>query len=313
MLWGACTQRLLIRFELLPGDVPRVGIGQEDLPFVAGKSSIPRLPGGADLALPGPPVDVRSRVARIVQDGEHTVTLQLAEDERSCTRSFDDSPRPDELLLPEVAHHGARRARAAERVEHEADGALHLVVGIEHELSTGVENHTQRGADPQLAAARLVELPPDQTRAQHMQLRLRHRTLETEQKSVIEVGRVVEPVFVQNERFAQRADLQQAMPVAGVTGESRDLQPHDHADATEADVGDDALKADPLDRRRARQPQVVIDDHDLVGRPAERQGPPLQGVLPGRALLMVVHLLQGRLPHVETGERRRWSAVTAVD
>ena len=59
-------------------------------------------------------------------------------------------------------------------VEQEADGTLHLLVRIEHELAAGVEDHTQRCAHPQLAAARLVELSADQTRAQHMQLRLAH-------------------------------------------------------------------------------------------------------------------------------------------
>ena len=171
---GACAQRLLIRFELFPGDVAGVRVRQKDLPLLAGKSSIPRLTAGADLMLPGSPEDVRSGVARIVQDAEHTVTLQLAEDERTCAGSLDDPPRPRDLLLLEVAHHRAGRAGAAKGVEHEADGALHLFVGIEYELAGRVEDHTQRRADPQLAAARLVQLPPDQTRAQHMQLRLRH-------------------------------------------------------------------------------------------------------------------------------------------
>ena len=135
-----------------------------------------------------------------------------------------------------------------------------------------------------------------------MQLGFTHRPLEPEQQAIIEVGWVVEPVFIQNERLAQGADLQQAMPVARVTGESRDLQPHDHADAAETDVGDDPLKPGPLGCRRARQTEVVVDDHDLVGRPAQRQGSPLQRVLPGGAFLVLAHLLQGRLPHVEAGE-----------
>ena len=92
------------------------------------------------------------------------------------------------------------------------------------------------------------------------------------------------------------------MPVARVARESGDLQPHDHADAPKTHVGDDALEAGPLGRRSARDSQVVIDDHDLVGGPTQRQSPPLQGVLPGSALLMVVHLLQGGLPHVETSQ-----------
>ena len=163
---------------------------------------------------------------------------------RAGTRG--DALRPRDSLLPEVAHHRPRGAGALEGLEHETDGALDLLVGIEHQLSIGADDVPQRRGHRQLAAARLVELSADQARAQHMQLGFTHRALEPEQQAIIEVGRVVESVFVQNERLAQRADLQQAMPVARVTGESRDLQPHDHADATEADVGDDPLKTGPL-------------------------------------------------------------------
>ena len=102
------------------------------------------------------------------------MTLQLAEDEHACTGSLDDPLRPRDLLLLEVAHHRAGRPSAAEGVEHEADGALHLLVGIEPELAGGVDDKSQRGPHPQLATARLVQLSPDQTRAQHMQLRLAH-------------------------------------------------------------------------------------------------------------------------------------------
>ena len=168
---GAGAQRLLVRFELRPGDVAGVRVRQEDFPLIAGKPPIPRLPGEAELALTGPAIDVGSGVARIVQDVKHTVTLQLAEDQRAETGSLGDPPRPRDLLLLEVAHHRAGRAGASEGVEDEPDGALHLLVGVEHEPSAGVEDHAQRGPHPQLAAARLVQLSADQARAQHMQLR----------------------------------------------------------------------------------------------------------------------------------------------
>ena len=73
----------------------------------AGKLMRERLPGKAKLALAGPTIDIRARVARIVQDSQHTVTLQLAEDRRPG-RDPDGIPwrstHPRDLLLPEVSH-----------------------------------------------------------------------------------------------------------------------------------------------------------------------------------------------------------------
>ena len=270
-----------------------MGVRQKDCPLLTGEASISRLSGEAELSLSGPPVDVRSRVTGIVEDLEHASMSECTGYERPRPRTDGDTLRPRDFLLLEVAHHHPRGSGALEGFEHEADGALDLLVGIEHQLLVGADDISQRRRHRQLAAARLVELSADQARAQHVQLGFTHRPLEPEQQAVIEVGRIVEPVFVQNERLAQGADLEQAMPIARVTGESRDLQSHDHAHAAEADVGDDPLKPGPLDCRRARQTEVFIDDHDLVGRPAQRQGPPLQRVLPGGAFLVLVHLLQG--------------------
>ena len=47
------------------------------------------------------------------------------------------------------------------------------------------------------------------------------------------------------------------------------------------------------------QPEILVDHHDLLRRPAERLGPALEVVLARRALAVVVHLLERGLPHVE--------------
>ena len=50
---------------------------------------------------------------------------------------------------------------------------------------------------------------------------------------------------------------------------------------------------------------VAVDDDDLLGRPAEGDGPLAQGVLAGGGLGVVEHLAQGGLAHVEIGGRAR--------
>lgn len=49
-------------------------------------------------------------------------------------------------------------------------------------------------------------------------------------------------------------------------------------------------------------PQILVNDDDLVLRPAQRHRTLTQGVLAGRAFAMLQDLLERTLAHVETGE-----------
>src|SRR5262249_49661852 len=49
---------------------------------------------------------------------------------------------------------------------------------------------------------------------------------------------------------------------------------------------------------RSREAKVLVDDDDLVARPAQLRSPGAQGVLPLGGLLVVLDLGGGRLPHV---------------
>ena len=76
-----------------------------------------------------------------------------------------------------------------------------------------------------------------------MEFGLAHRSLEAEQEPVVEAGRVVHAVLVENERIGEGADLQQAMPVGVVPRQAGHLQPHDDAGAPHADIAHQALKS----------------------------------------------------------------------
>src|SRR5262245_32820728 len=54
--------------------------------------------------------------------------------------------------------------------------------------------------------------------------------------------------------------------------------------------------------RAAAPPLIFIDDLDMRRRPAERDGPRLQLILPLGALAILQHLPRRRLPHVHIRE-----------
>ena len=135
---------------------------------------------------------------------------------------------------------------------------------------------------------------------QHVQFRLAHRALESEQEPVVEVSGIVDAVLVEDQRVAQRADLQQPMPVGGVAGQPRDLEPEHDAGATHADFGDQVLE--PLAVLVGSGLTEVGVDHDNpLGRPAERHRPLAQCILAARALRVLDHLAHRGLAHIEVG------------
>ena len=157
--------------------------------------------------------------------------------------------------------------------------------------------HRQRAA--QLAAPRLVEDAAAQTGSQHVQLSLTHRALETQQQAVVEVGRVVDPVLVEDQRVGQGADLQQPVPVGRIAGQPRHLQTEHDASMAEPNLGDQLLEAFAIARRGARQSQVGVDDALL--RPAQSQGALAQGILALGTLAVFEDLSHRRLSHIQVG------------
>lgn len=117
-----------------------------------------------------------------------------------------------------------------------------------------------------------------------MELRLGHGALEAQEQPIVEVGRIIDAVFVQDERIGERADLQEPMPVRRIARQARHLEAHDDPGPTHADFGDQSLEARPIDGRRAGQSLIIVDHDDLIMCPPERDRALLQGVLALRTL-----------------------------
>ena len=138
-----------------------------------------------------------------------------------------EPPRERQALVAEIFHGRHGGAGAAERLEQHSDRVLHLLIRVEHHPSRGVVNEADRHAALQFAAPRFVQHAPNQPGAEHVEFRFAHGALQAQQQAIIEMRGIVHPVFIQDERVGQRADLQEPMPVRRVAREARDLQAHD--------------------------------------------------------------------------------------
>jgi hypothetical protein len=140
---------------------------------------------------------------------------------------------------------GPLRGRVGNRSRCSANAATtaRAAVGIEDDATGGVVDQPDRQRGLQLAAARLGQDAALQPGADEVQLGLAHRAFEAEQQPVVEVGGIVEPVLVADQRPRQRADLQQPVPVSVVSGQSRDFEAEHDPRLAQADIGDEALEA----------------------------------------------------------------------
>ena len=83
------------------------------------------------------------------------------------------------------------------------------------------------------------------------------------------VGRVVDRVGVGQEHAEAGTELQELVPVAVGAGQPAHLQAEDQADVVEGDLGQQPLESGATLDRLAALAQVVVDDGDAIGRPAE--------------------------------------------
>src|SRR5439155_24659 len=158
---------------------------------------------------------------------------------------------PDRRSPPKArALSASRRWLASKRSKTKLMAFCTLCVRIEADRSVSPIDQTDRRAHLELATPGLVELTTTHPRFEDVQLGLAHCAFEAEQEAIIEASRIVDAVFVKNERRRQRAQLDEAVPVGRVACQARDFQTHDNAGLAKGHLAHELLEA--VAGRRAR-------------------------------------------------------------
>ena len=102
---------------------------------------------------------------------------------------------------------------------------------------------------------------------------------------------IVQAFAVGNQDPKPRAQLEELMPIAVVTGETGRIQAHHKAGLAKADLSDQRLKAVPILARRPGLAKIIIDDMNPLTWPArtQRLARPAE-ILQLRAFLMMTDL-----------------------
>jgi len=112
-----------------------------------------------------------------------------------------------QLLVAEGFDHCERRAGGGEGFEQQRQRAADARVGIEGHLAERVVDQADRQLQSQLPAAGPGQDPAAQPGPQEMQFCLAELAFHPQEEAVVEAGRVIQPVLVQDEAVVVGADL----------------------------------------------------------------------------------------------------------
>ena len=255
-------------------------------------------PVGLHGAAAGVPAEhVGAGVGRVGQHAQHPGVVEPAPPQLPGPRPAVGAQREPPAL--EGADHAVGRAGGPERGEHVSHRGLDLLVRVDDHVAVGVVDVADRQRHPQVPAFGRGPFRPLQPAGQQVQLGLAHRALQPQQQPVVEVGQVVDPVAVDQQRVGEPGQLQQPGQVRRRAGQPGNLQPEDRPDLAEADPADHLAEAAAVLGGPAGQAQVGVDDHHVAVGPAQPHRLVGQRVLPGGRLGVLPHLRQRRLPHVD--------------
>jgi len=300
---GAVTlKELLVLHKLFPGDIAFMMILDQNSPIGDGHFFDP----GTEYAIRSDLLDGLISAMDIGAgiDG----VLEHAEDTAAGKTAPNQPAIPDTPIGPlgklktgfgKTVHHPVGTPRLVERIKKEANDMLDLAVRIKNNTVFLIVDKTHRQRRSEFPFLRLVPFPSLEAGAQKMKLGLGHGPFEPQQELVVEVGRVVNPVLVDDHRIGESTQLQQSMPIGRGTGEPGGFQGKDGPDFAHGDIGRQALKIRSAVHLCSRNPQIAIQDSDPLGRPPQGHRFVSECILPLGALLVMAYLGHGGLPDVD--------------
>ena len=148
---------------------------------------------------------------------------------------------------------------------------MHLLVGIEHDLTLRIIQEANWNRHLQFAAARLAQQTATHARLHHMQFRFTHCAFQTDEKPIVEMGGIINSVLIEDQRVSEGAYLQQSVPIARVACQAGYFQSDHEPGMTHAHLGHEFLESFAISRRSAGMPEIAVEDHDnAIGVPAQR-------------------------------------------
>ena len=191
---------------------------------------------------------IDARVRRILQDPQNTAVGQASPEQLARPHTAVTAFRKQQVLLGKSLHHRVSGPGFAKHREDQLDGAAYVLVRILHNPIGLVEHIAHWQGKPQLSFLRFVQLSALQSTADEVEFRLGHRALQSQQKTIIEIAGIVTPVFIDDQRAGNAADLDQPMPIRVGACEAGGLQREDGSGIAQRHIGYERLEVGAIRR-----------------------------------------------------------------
>ena len=231
-----------------PVDKARVMLWDEDRPFGAWQlAGLPFAPPGRierDLTARFS-VDIGARVSRVCQ---HMINCGVARVDPPDRCTIMGLHRKGQALAAQPKPDPTHRTEFGKAREDGADCRGHRRIGVKADLAVlFAPDEAHRETATQFAPRRFVADAAEQASPQDVQLGLTHRAFQAEHQSVVEHCRVVDPIGVADQSVGQAAEIEQAVPIGVIAGQTRDLQAEHDTDMPQRDLRGEPGKATAFD------------------------------------------------------------------
>ena len=124
-----------------------------------------------------------------------------------------------------------------------------------------------------------------------MQFRFAHRALKSQKETIVIAAGVIQCFLIGNQRVRNGTNVQQFVPVAIATCQTRYFQRQDDPDLAQGSRGHHVVKSKTTSRSRSRFSLVIIDYPNELIRPSQFLGTLSQVALSSLAFAVVDHLM----------------------
>jgi hypothetical protein len=122
---------------------------------------------------------------------------------------------------------------------------------------------------------------------------------QAQEQAAIRRARVIDAVAVGIQALLIATQVEQQIPVQAVSRQARDVEGESDADMAQSDLYDEFFNALSVLDRCDGQPQIAVDNLDVLRPAAETAGAFLECILQAQTLLVGEHLLRAQLANVD--------------
>jgi hypothetical protein len=115
--------------------------------------------------------------------------------------------RKAKAVIDHPAHRLESRPGMLKRIEHELQSRLYRCIGVQAQHAVVLVRETDGRHHLKFAAAGFVQHAAAHPRFEDMQLRFTHRALQAQHQPIVEAGRVIGAVLVQDQRSTHGTQL----------------------------------------------------------------------------------------------------------